>query len=80
MPVLDYREGDPDWGGEEWKQPTDPTRWLKYSVVWYSQRITHALGAERLTAYANAFSYGNADFSGDPGKNNGLERAWIICR
>ncbi len=77
-PVLDYREGDPDWGGEAWKQPTDPTRWLKYSVVWYSQRITHALGAERLTAYATAFGYGNADFSGDPGKNNGLERAWIM--
>jgi beta-lactamase class D len=77
-PVLDYREGDPDWGGEAWKQPTDPTRWLKYSVVWYSQRVTHALGAERLTAYAKAFGYGNADFSGDPGKDNGLERAWIM--
>jgi beta-lactamase class D len=77
-PRLDYRDGDPDWGGEVWQQPTDPVRWLKYSVVWYSQRITHTLGAERLSAYAKAFRYGNADFSGDPGKNNGLERAWIM--
>lgn len=77
-PTLPFRDGDPDWGGENWKQPTDPTRWMKYSVVWYSQRITHALGAARLTDYAQKFGYGNADFSGDPGKDNGLERAWII--
>jgi beta-lactamase class D len=76
-PVLDRREGDADWGGEAWKQPADPTRWLKYSIVWYSQQIARKLGAERLTDYASSFGYGNADFSGDPGKNNGLERAWI---
>jgi beta-lactamase class D len=76
-PVLDYRDDDPDWGAAAWTQPTDPSRWLKYSVVWYSQRITHSLGRERLTTYAKAFGYGNADFSGDPGKNIGLGRAWI---
>lgn len=76
-PVLSYQEGDPDWGGEAWRKPTDPTRWLKYSVVWYSQRVTHALGAARLTDYARRFGFGNADFSGDPGNDNGLDRAWI---
>ena len=76
-PTLAYHEGYVDWGGENWKQPTDPVRWLKYSVVWFSQQITHALGAAKLHDYATAFGYGNADFSGDPGKNNGLERAWI---
>ncbi|WP_047244080.1 class D beta-lactamase [Chromobacterium subtsugae] len=76
-PALPYRQGYVDWGGEAWRQDTDPTRWLKYSVVWYSQQITHRLGAEALGRYARAFGYGNADFSGDPGKNNGLERAWI---
>lgn len=75
-PVLDYREGDVPWR-PEWKAPTDPTRWLEYSVVWYSQRITHALGAERLHRYAVAFDYGNADVSGDPGADNGLDRSWI---
>ncbi|GGC77033.1 class D beta-lactamase [Undibacterium terreum] len=77
-PSLPFKAGDVDWGGDNWRQPTDPTRWLKYSVVWYSQRITHFLGEQRLQQYARSFGFGNADFSGDPGKNNGLERAWII--
>lgn len=76
-PTLAFKEGDPDWGGDNWRQPTDPTRWLKYSVVWYSQRITHGLGEKRLQQYVTALGYGNADISGDPGKNNGLDRAWI---
>lgn len=76
-PVLNFKDGDPDWGGAEWKKPTDAERWLKYSVVWFSQRITHALGEKTVTDYARKFDYGNADFSGDPAKNNGLDRAWI---
>ena len=27
--------------------------------------------------YVDAFDYGNRDLSGDPGKNNGLTRAWL---
>ena len=76
-PTLPFKEGYPDWGGENWKQPTDPTRWLKYSVVWYSQVLAHRLGQARLEDYASKLGFGNADFSGDPGKNNGLDRAWI---
>ncbi|MGQ2909908.1 MAG: class D beta-lactamase [Aliihoeflea sp.] len=75
-PVLDFQEGYPDWIAE-WRQPTDPAAWMRHSVVWYSQQVTKALGAERLSAYAGAWGYGNADFSGDPGLGNGLERAWI---
>lgn len=75
-PVLPFKEGYVAWR-KEWTQPTDPTSWLKYSVVWYSQQITHALGMERFRRYAQAFDYGNADVSGDPGKDNGLDRAWI---
>ena len=76
-PVLEIRAGDPDWGGAEWKRPATPERWMRSSIVWYSQRITERLGADTLTAYARRFGYGNADFSGDPGKDNGLQRAWI---
>lgn len=76
-PVMVYRSGDPDWGGANWTRDTDPTDWLHYSVVWYSQRITHAIGAAALSRYAQEFGYGNADFSGDPELNNGLDRAWI---
>lgn len=75
-PALAFQQGYADWVAE-WRQDTDPARWMQYSVVWYSQRIAHALGAERLTDYTHAFDYGNADFSGDPGMDNGLDRAWI---
>ncbi len=76
-PTLPFHKGYAEWGGDNWKQPTDAVRWLKYSVVWFSQQITASLGEDKLTEYARQFRYGNADFSGDPGKNNGLERAWI---
>lgn len=76
-PVLPFRTGYPDWGGDAWRRPVGPADWMKHSVVWFSQRITERLGTERLTGYARAFGYGNADLSGDPGRNNGLERAWI---
>lgn len=76
-PVLQFRDGDPDWGGANWTRDTDPVSWMRFSVLWYSQRITHALGPETLTQYARSFGYGTADFSGDPRFDNGLERAWI---
>ncbi|WP_106754897.1 class D beta-lactamase [Pannonibacter carbonis] len=77
LPELSWRKGEPDWGGKAWKQPTTPRSWMKHSVVWYSQRIAASLGPQRLTDYGQRFHYGNADFAGDPGKGNGLERAWI---
>ncbi|MEQ5827206.1 class D beta-lactamase [Sulfitobacter sp. NFXS29] len=76
-PVFSYRTGDPDWGGAPWRQDTSPTDWLRHSVLWYSRRLTHELGADRLAHYARRFGYGNADFSGDAGHYNGLDRAWI---
>lgn len=76
-PVMRWREGDPDWGGAAWRRDTGPSEWMRHSVVWYSQRLAHDLGARRLTEHARALDYGNADFSGDPGQNNGLDRAWI---
>ena len=76
-PQLPFKKGYADWGGSNWTQATTPQRWMTYSVVWYSQEIARALGAEKLTSYASAFEYGNADFAGDPGKDNALERAWI---
>ena len=77
QPRLAFRTGDPDWGGAAWRQDNTPASWMRYSVVWYSQRITHTLGAEVLRRYTLALAYGNADFSGDAGFDNGLDRAWI---
>lgn len=76
-PVMGFRPGDPDWGGADWTRDTDPADWMRHSVLWYSQRIAQAMGADALTRYARGFGYGNADFSGDPGFGNGLERAWV---
>ncbi|HEY9020513.1 MAG TPA: class D beta-lactamase [Paracoccaceae bacterium] len=76
-PILSFRPGDPDWGGALWMRDTSPAHWMRHSVVWYSQRLTRAMGADSLTRYAQDFGYGNADLSGDPGFDNGLERAWI---
>lgn len=76
-PKLPYRKGYADWGGKNWTQDTTPERWMKYSVVWYSQEIARALGVAKMGAYLSGFDYGNRDLTGDPGKNNGLERSWI---
>ena len=48
-PVMTYQAGDPDWGGANWTRDTDPASWMRFSVVWYSQRITRRLGAETLS-------------------------------
>ncbi|WP_154872308.1 class D beta-lactamase [Paraburkholderia terricola] len=76
-PTLPYQTGYVDWGGASWREPTDPSRWIKYSVVWFSQQVAQSLGQARFQRYTNQFEYGNRDVSGDPGKNNGTSRAWI---
>jgi beta-lactamase class D len=75
-PLLPFRPGDADWL-PAWRQATDPAAWMRHSVVWYSQRITQALGAARFRRTVRDFGYGNADVSGDPGRGNGLTRSWI---
>jgi beta-lactamase class D len=74
-PTLPFREGYLDWR-PNWREATDPTKWMRDSVVWYSQQITRSLGMERFAGYARQFGYGNADVSGDA-QNDGLTMAWI---
>ena len=59
------------------RHETDPTRWEKESIVWYSQKLTRSLGAKKFKNYVDQFNYGNRDISGDPGKNNGLTHSWL---
>jgi beta-lactamase class D len=75
-PALPFRKGYPAWR-PEWRQPTDPTRWIKYSVVWFSQQVTTSLGEARFQRYVSGFHYGNEDVSGNPGKHDGLTQAWL---
>jgi len=62
----------PGWSGDQ-----TTASWEKYSVVWVSQQITPQLGLDKIKQYLADFDYGNQDFSGDLGKNNGLSNAWL---
>jgi len=75
-PMLQYHTGYPDWGGEAWRQPTDPSKWIKYSVVWFSQQVTLSLGMTQFANYTKEFAFGNADVRGD-NRHDGLTHAWI---
>jgi beta-lactamase class D len=74
-PSLPYRPGYVDWQ-PAWRQPTDPEKWMRDSVVWYSQQVTLALGAGRFQAYVRQFGYGNGDVAGDA-EHDGLTLSWI---
>jgi len=70
------------WDGKpgaipEHEQDQTPASWIKYSALWVSQEITPQLGYERIKHYLAGFDYGNQDFTGDSGKNNGITHAWL---
>ncbi|KVU50790.1 class D beta-lactamase [Burkholderia ubonensis] len=75
-PALPYRDGYPDWGGAAWREPTDPARWMRISIFWYSQQVAQALGQTRFQQYTTAFGYGNADVTSNEGELNGVMGAW----
>ncbi|KVX25771.1 class D beta-lactamase [Burkholderia ubonensis] len=75
-PALPYRDGYPDWGGAAWREPTDPARWMRISIFWYSQQVAQALGQARFQQYTTAFGYGNADVTSQAGELNGVMGAW----
>lgn len=75
-PQWPFKPGYVDWR-ESWKQPQNPTTWIKNSVVWYSQLITTTIGVDKFKQYVSNFNYGNKNVSGDPEKNNGLTNAWL---
>ncbi len=75
-PILPFKKGYADWN-PSWRATTDPSGWLKNSVVWYAQQVTSRLGAARFQRYVADFNYGNHDVSGDAGKDNGLTLSWI---
>lgn len=75
-PALPYRkEYAAQW--EFARRTTDPTGWLRDSIVWYSQELTRRMGRERFGQYVETFAYGNKNLAGDPGRDNGLTHAWL---
>ncbi|WP_436269742.1 class D beta-lactamase [Pseudoduganella sp. LjRoot289] len=75
-PVLPFKPGYPAYY-PSWRAATDPSSWIKNSVIWYAQQVTARLGARRFAGYVRDFGYGNRDLSGDAGKDNGLSYSWI---
>jgi len=57
---------------ESWEHDTNAERWLKESVVWFSQRLTPKIGLANIESYLKTFRYGNQNFSG------GLTKAWLM--
>jgi len=60
-----------------WNQDQTPQSWLQNSALWVSQGMAPQLGMAKIKQYLAGFHYGNQDFSGDPGQNNGLTQAWL---
>ncbi len=56
---------------KEWNRDQTAASWMRYSVVWFSQRLTPRLGMLRLKSYLGRFKYGNEDMSG------GITHAWL---
>jgi beta-lactamase class D len=75
-PTWSYQPGYVDWK-PSWKQPHNPLTWISDSCIWYSQKITTALGVKKFKNYVHDFHYGNEDVSGHLGKDDGLTRAWL---
>lgn len=75
-PEFPFMKGYTDWL-EVWKQPHNPSSWLKNSCVWYSQVIAQKLGVAKFKRYVTSLSYGNQDVSGQPGVEDTLVDSWI---
>lgn len=76
-PRWEYRSEFGAWRESD-KKAYDAAGWLHDSVVWYSQEITRRLGMERFRSYVRQFGYGNEDVSGNPKKDDGLTRSWLL--
>lgn len=75
-PEWPFKEGYADFH-DSWKEPINPTSWMKKSCVWCSQVLTPKLGISKFTDYVIKFNYGNQDVPGDKGKDNGLTDSWL---
>jgi beta-lactamase class D len=63
-------DGSPDMP-EPWRREHSLATAMRYSVVWYFQRLATKLGPDRERAYVAKFDYGNQDSS------SGLTTFWL---
>lgn len=76
MGVLSGPEHAITWDGthyeiEAWNQDQTLRTAIRYSVVWYFQRVAAGIGEPRMRQFLHAIRYGNEDISG------GLTRFWL---
>ncbi|WGL59828.1 penicillin-binding transpeptidase domain-containing protein [Pigmentibacter sp. JX0631] len=71
------RDGVKDWMPKQWVSPVNPTIWLQYSVVWYSEKLVHEIGEKDINVYLEKFNYGNKDFKGISSDKEKLLIPWI---
>jgi beta-lactamase class D len=75
--VLKYENEVIKWDGTQhkemhnWDQDQTPETWMRYSVVWVSQKLTPKIGEKRLQKYLHDFHYGNEDLTA------GITQAWL---
>jgi len=62
-PEFPFKKGYHDYV-EKWKQPHNPSLWMKNSCLWYSQVLTKKLGMGKFKEYITKFNYGSQDVSG----------------
>lgn len=70
-PSLPYQQRYAAWN-PSWRQGTDPARWLRESVVWYSDEVRSRLGAPAVRGYVEAFDYGNRGLHGVAGAGDAV--------
>jgi len=77
-PQWPYQESYKSWDADWKKKPTDPTSWLKDSVVWYSRVLAQKLGRRKLQTYVDGFDYGNRNLAGTVNFKESLpEAVWV---
>lgn len=59
-----FTYGGVETSNSAWKRDHDLASAMRYSVVWYFQRLAERLGAQREADYLKKFAYGNQDASG----------------
>jgi beta-lactamase class D/beta-lactamase regulating signal transducer with metallopeptidase domain len=70
-PYLPYKASYAS-ANPSWRRATDPARWLRESVVWYSQQVTLRLGAAGVRRYVQAFDYGNRELASVAGMDDAV--------
>ena len=81
-PKWEFKEeylpnGFESWMPVQWKESVTPRTWLKYSVLWYSEKLVPLIGTKSINDYLKKFDYGNKDFAGIAGDKEKFSIPWV---